>query len=139
MYKGKNYAFMMNGQTGRLAGRLPADTGKCWKYRFLLTGISGAVLTLGVLALRLFAADWYHPILFAVAWGLALAIGFGVVNVWKSRMNTALRKTHACDYAVQGSLSFRQKKDRFLYSNVVRTRRVEQGSAGRMGGGRGRR
>jgi len=141
-YKGSNYTFMMNGQTGRLAGRLPADKGKCWKYRLLLTGISGALLTLGTQALRMFAAEWYHPILFAVAWGLALAVGFGIVSVWKSRMNTALGKTHACDYVVQGSLNFRQRKDRFLYSNVVRTRRADQGSAGggmRVGGGRGRR
>jgi len=44
LHKGKSYVFMMNGQTGRLAGRLPTDRGKCWKYRGLIAGIFGAVL-----------------------------------------------------------------------------------------------
>jgi len=141
-YKGKNYAFMMNGQTGRLAGRLPADRGKCWKYRLLFAGVSGAVLTLGVLALRLFAADWYHPALLAAAWVLALATGFGVVRAWKNAMDTALRKTHACEYAIPGSLSFKQKKDRFLYSTLTKIPRANQNPPGggmRAGGGGRRR
>jgi len=53
-YKNENYMFLMNGQTGRLVGSLPSDTGKSWKYRFLYTGIIGAVLTLIIQALRIF-------------------------------------------------------------------------------------
>ena len=53
-YKNENYMFLMNGQTGRLVGRLPADTGKSWKYRLLFTGIFGAVFTLIIQALRIF-------------------------------------------------------------------------------------
>ena len=152
LYKGKNHLFMMNGQTGLLAGRLPVDKAKCWKYRALIAGISGAVLTLGVQALRIFAGgdlgelvrDFTAPLLIA-AWAIALALGFGIVHAWKRGMDTALRKSHACEYAVLGSLDFKQKKDRFLYSNVSRTRRQSAqgggggGSIGRGGsrGGRG--
>ena len=53
-YKKKDYLFVMNGQTGLLAGRLPADLGKSWKYRLMFTGIFGAVLTLIIQALRIF-------------------------------------------------------------------------------------
>jgi len=53
-YRKENFLFVMNGQSGLLAGRLPIDKVKAWKYRLLLTGISGAVLTLAIQALRLF-------------------------------------------------------------------------------------
>jgi hypothetical protein len=53
-YNNENYIFLMNGQTGRLVGKLPADPGKSWKYRLLFTGILGAVLTLAIQALRIF-------------------------------------------------------------------------------------
>ncbi|MCL2180088.1 MAG: hypothetical protein FWB83_03085 [Treponema sp.] len=53
-YKKENYMFLMNGQTGRLVGKLPIDSGKFWKSAFLITGISGAVFTLIIQALKLF-------------------------------------------------------------------------------------
>jgi len=52
-YKNQNYMFLMNGQTGRLVGSLPADKGKSWKYRILYTGIIGAALTLIIQILRI--------------------------------------------------------------------------------------
>jgi len=53
-YKKENYMFLMNGQTGRLVGKLPSDSGKVWRYRLLYTGILGAVFTLITQALRIF-------------------------------------------------------------------------------------
>jgi len=53
-YKKKNFVFIMNGQSGLLAGRLPADSGKSWKFRLLFTFIIGAVLTSLIQVLRLF-------------------------------------------------------------------------------------
>ena len=53
-YKKENYMFLMNGQTGRLVGRLPVDTGKSWKYTLLYTGIVGVIFTLIFQALRIF-------------------------------------------------------------------------------------
>jgi len=53
-YNKENYLFLMNGQTGRLVGRLPADPGKSWKYRLLFTGILGVVFTLVIQVLRIF-------------------------------------------------------------------------------------
>jgi predicted RNA-binding Zn-ribbon protein involved in translation (DUF1610 family) len=53
-YKQENYMFLMNGQSGRLVGKLPSDSGKSWKYRLIFTGIIGAVFTLIIQALRIF-------------------------------------------------------------------------------------
>jgi len=53
-YKKENYMFLMNGQTGRLVGKLPVDTGKSWKYTLLYTGIVGVIFTLIFQALRIF-------------------------------------------------------------------------------------
>jgi hypothetical protein len=41
----------MNAESGRLAGKLPVDKGKAWKYRLLFTGIFGTVFTLIIQAL----------------------------------------------------------------------------------------
>jgi len=53
-YQKENYQFIMNGESGRLAGRLPADPAKSWKYRLLFTGIIGAACTLLIQILRIF-------------------------------------------------------------------------------------
>jgi len=77
--------------------------------------------------------------LVAVGWVLALMIGFFIVRLWKHGMNTVLPKTHACEYVVQGSLGFKQKKDRFLYSTVTKIPRADQSSTGSGSRGRSRR
>ncbi|MCL2271190.1 MAG: hypothetical protein FWC19_00095 [Treponema sp.] len=53
-YKNENFLFLMNGQSGRLVGRLPSDPGKVWKYRLLFAGIFGAAFTIVIQALRIF-------------------------------------------------------------------------------------
>ncbi len=52
-YNDAHYTFMMNGQTGRLVGRLPVDSGKAWKYRLLIAGILGIVSTGAILAYQM--------------------------------------------------------------------------------------
>jgi predicted RNA-binding Zn-ribbon protein involved in translation (DUF1610 family) len=53
-YKNKNYQFMMNGQSGRLVGKLPVDKGKAAGYSLLFTFGIGAVFTLIIQLLRMF-------------------------------------------------------------------------------------
>jgi len=88
----------------------------------------------------------WNIILVSVAWLLALAIGFIIVQTWKSGMNTALLQTQAAAYMVAGSLVFTEKKDRFLYSTVSKSQRqtenssgggIHTGSSGRSHGGGG--
>ena len=80
----------------------------------------------------------YNLIITAVAWVIALVIGFCIVSFWKKAMNTALPATQAAAYVVPGSLSFTEKKDRFLYSTVTKTRRQTQSSGGGRTGSSGR-
>jgi len=54
-YNRENYQFMMNGQSGRLVGRLPCDNGKSWKYRLLFPSIIALFLTIIVQLLRVFS------------------------------------------------------------------------------------
>ena len=49
-WRGQQYTFAMNGQTGKFVGDLPSDKGLFWKYIALLTPIYGAV-AFGVLYL----------------------------------------------------------------------------------------
>jgi len=65
----------------------------------------------------------YKPIL--IAWAVAIGIGVGVVEFWKSKMNTVFLKKEADVYIVPNSLVFNVKTDRFLYSNVTKIRRQQ--------------
>jgi len=114
-YKEENYLFMMNGQSGRLVGKLPIDSKKVWKYGFIYSGILGAIFT--AIVLSNFFCQWNFALL-AVAWVLALIMGFAFVSTWKSQMNTALLKCEADAYIVKDSLVFKKKKDNFLYSEA---------------------
>lgn len=80
-----------------------------------------------------FFHEW-NLALVAAAWLLSLLIGFGIVQVWKAQMNTALSQTQAAAYMVPGSLTFSQRTDRFLYSTTSQTRRQTQSSSGGGGG-----
>lgn len=42
-YKGKDYTFAMNGQTGKMVGDLPVDMGAYWRWFALITVIGSAV------------------------------------------------------------------------------------------------
>jgi hypothetical protein len=53
-YQNVNYQFMMNGQSGRLVGKLPVDKGKAVRYSLLFTVGFGAVFTLIIQLLRIF-------------------------------------------------------------------------------------
>jgi len=72
----------------------------------------------------------WNAVLVIAVWLIAIAIGFGIVQKWKSQMNTALAKVHASGYIIPGSLKFSEKSDRFLYSRVSKTRRQTDSSSG---------
>ena len=45
-YRGTDYLFAMNGQTGKLVGNLPMDKGAYWKWWFVVFGIASALSVL---------------------------------------------------------------------------------------------
>jgi len=72
----------------------------------------------------------YNAFLIVVSWIIALAAGFIIVQSWKRKMDTAHLKTQAASYIVPGSLTFREKRDRFLYSTVTKKERPRQTASG---------
>jgi hypothetical protein len=121
-YKNENYLFAMNGESGRIVGKLPIDSSKIWKYSFKYAGILGIIFTACILfflkdyLLTVDAAKWASTL--AMGWAIALVMGFAYVRTWKSQMNTALLKTEAHGYIVKKSLNFKKKSDNFLYSKT---------------------
>ena len=77
----------------------------------------------------------YNIIITIISWALAFGIGFLIVLSWKNSMNTAIAQTQAAAYVVPGSLSFKEKKDTFLFSTVARTKRQSENTS-TGGGGR---
>jgi len=53
-YNKENYLFLMNGQSGRLVGKLPVDKAKFWKFLLMYAGIIGGVCTVITQLLRIF-------------------------------------------------------------------------------------
>jgi DNA-directed RNA polymerase subunit RPC12/RpoP len=53
-YDGENYQLIMNGQTGKLVGKLPVDKGKVMKFALMFTAIFGTVITVLIQMLRIF-------------------------------------------------------------------------------------
>ena len=47
-WRGRQYVFAMNGQTGKFVGDLPMDKGLFWKYFFLIGGIAAAAVYAGL-------------------------------------------------------------------------------------------
>jgi len=94
-----------------------------------------------------FARRWNFPLLIG-AWVLSLVIAFLIVAAWKKGLDAVSPKSQALGYMVPGSLVFREKKDRFLFSTVSKTAKPKQsnnsaptntfrGSSGRSHGGSG--
>ncbi len=132
-YKEKNYLFMMNGESGKLVGKLPIDSRKIWKYGFIYSGIVSVIFAILCLAAFLLNKEGFMNLnilsakeILAYTLSLlifALGIGFGYVWSWRSSMNTAVSPGQANAYMVENSLKFREKKDKFLYNSVSKTKR----------------
>ncbi|MCL2184425.1 MAG: TPM domain-containing protein [Treponema sp.] len=85
-----------------------------------------------------FFHEW-NILLVIISWALSFLIGLGVVSGWRKGMNTALMQTQASAYVVPGSLAFKVKDDKFLFSTVTKTK-IQSNSNNTIssGGGGGR-
>lgn len=77
----------------------------------------------------------WNFVLVAVGWVVSFLIGLYSVNYWKSGMKIYLPIKQADSYFLAGSLAFSQQKERFLYSNVSKTIRVDSSTLGGGSGG----
>ncbi|MCR4892863.1 MAG: hypothetical protein K5989_11870 [Lachnospiraceae bacterium] len=110
-YEDKVYTFAMNGQTGKMVGTLPVDSGKYWKYFALGTLIP---LIICLVVLYLLQKMTTMPIVIAAV--VCLLIGFIYVSALKSAMNTAVIQTQADKYLED--LDFKVRNDVFMYSHT---------------------
>ena len=104
VYKGKPFQFMMNGQSGAIAGKLPVDKAKLCLY--LLPFIAAGILMLALLI----ATDAPGKL-----FGGGIAVWIVGTAVWINNlyreMDIAKKKTEACDYTVPGSLKFNSVRE----------------------------
>jgi predicted RNA-binding Zn-ribbon protein involved in translation (DUF1610 family) len=128
-YKEEDFLFMMNGQTGKLVGKLPTDAGKSWMFRALFAALFCALLS--PLLYYLGSADIVRafinvdftlslPVAIAISFVISAVGGFLVVHSWICGMNTARPQTDAFGYTVLGSLAYKVKSDKYLYSTTSR-------------------
>ncbi|MCR5486122.1 MAG: hypothetical protein K6F35_01185 [Lachnospiraceae bacterium] len=111
-YNNENYTFAMNGQTGKLVGKLPTSTGKA-VLSFLIVAVVTFLLSMAILG---------DPIISVIA---ALIVAGIVLWIMKSSMNTAVKQQNAQEYLIKSSVHLSTKRDTFLYSKTE-TRKVEQ-------------
>jgi len=136
-YDGDDYLFMMNGQTGKMVGRLPVDNGKAWMWRGILTGGFWALLTpilyylnmegiLGFVTVFILAAglaligikwpwdlslDVPLPVIIMLSIVFSALGAFWILRRWIYNMDTAREQTEASDYVVPGSFELWVESD----------------------------
>jgi hypothetical protein len=118
-YDGADYTFMINGQNGRVAGRLPTSGGKAWKYRALHVGAWGALFTsFSYIFVRLF--EIYVPMFVPMILALVAAAVAGLFTAdkrvieWEKDMDNTMQDAGAFDYVVPGSFLYTEKEDTYL-------------------------
>ena len=120
-FEGKKYTFGINGQTGKMVGSLPIDSGKYRKY-FAIASIIGFAAAL-ILSLIFIGDIGFFGVL--VTLGIGVRIGFLYANHLKGQMNTIAVKTTAASYLVDSSLKYGHAIDNFLYSKTEKTEKAK--------------
>jgi predicted RNA-binding Zn-ribbon protein involved in translation (DUF1610 family) len=110
----KNYAFTMNGQTGKMVGALPMDKKKA--------GIIGAVIfaVLAAIIIGIGAAiEGGEHILYAVIGGLVVGLLASLITilVMKGKLKTIKSKNEASSYTK--GLNLTNQRDLFLHSRTT--------------------
>ncbi|MCL2127188.1 MAG: TPM domain-containing protein [Treponema sp.] len=77
---------------------------------------------------------YFYLELILISWIIALLTGLIVVARWKKGMNNALSKTEAASYMVPNTLAFKLRKERFLFSTVIRKAKPKSSSSDGGGG-----
>ncbi|MBR5420055.1 MAG: hypothetical protein IK115_02785 [Lachnospiraceae bacterium] len=113
-WNGGQYTFAMNGQTGKVTGDLPIDSGKSTKL-FMLTLIISLVIS-ELIAFFLLGGE---GLWLGVAAVISLIIAFISVSSAKSSM-VAHNKTEAKHYVVQGSFKLISQNDRHIGTRQVK-------------------
>ncbi|MCL1844562.1 MAG: hypothetical protein FWF77_01515 [Defluviitaleaceae bacterium] len=77
-------------------------------------------------------------IIFAICLAIGAAISGAIMMVVRSKLKSVKAERTACNYTRGGSFRETNRKDTFLYNNIVRIPRPQSNSGGRRGGMRRR-
>lgn len=121
-WNGRNYLFVMNGQTGRLAGELPLSQAAYKRWLLGLTGVTGTVLFAVFCLIGLPAFPWSIAVSLVPAWLAALA----VTGAMRMQLKTEHSPCGADDEGRQRSMQLTEKKDLYLYRQTERKKRAER-------------
>jgi len=128
-YQNEPYTFMMNGQTGQMAGRLPYDNVKSYLY---LAG--SAVISLPILYAIIYAACWAEDVL-SESTGLfalpilivsviaAVLVGVAVRQALIKEMDNVHFAGSGNEYLKKNTFRLTDEDDTYLYSDVTRVKK----------------
>jgi predicted nucleic acid-binding Zn-ribbon protein len=112
-FEGDNYLFAVNGQTGRIAGKLPVDRAKVWKCGASAAAAFGAAFVPIAYALHLWIRIPLFIPMFAALAAAAFA-GRAIVGKREREMDATLLDAGADDCLVPGSVVYKTDEDIFL-------------------------
>ena len=127
-YENTPYMFLMNGQTGKIAGSLPYDHTKSYVY----FGIA-SLISLPILYHLLYFLCWaedlikghgFSAIVFAVALAAALGCGYAVRKYFVDQMSNVHPAPDATEYLKKGSFRLTDEDDTYLYTRTTRVKKA---------------
>lgn len=122
-WKDKSFLYVVNGQTGKIAGELPKDGLKLTLWAvcsFLLSALLAGLIATSA------ECEMGEVVLAGILFG-GIVCGITVALLLK-QMKTVAFRNGAAFYYKDGSMNVYKKRDTFLYRNVTKTRRQNQSS-----------
>ena len=112
LYNGQSYTFAMNGQSGKVTGNLPIDSGESTSYFMKTAGISFVILEVIAAILGLFNDP---GVVTAVIGGLIIALIIAAIALSSAKSSmVAHTKSEASHYFVKQSFKLTRKEDRYV-------------------------
>ena len=122
-YENTPYMFLMNGQTGKMAGSLPYDNKKSYVYFAISTLISWPILYFLIDFVSEDDGIRFSLLVLFVAFVAALFCGYAVRKYFIDQMSNVHPAPDATEYLKKGSFNLTDEDDTYLYTRTIRTKK----------------
>ena len=122
-YENTPYMFLMNGQTGKMAGSLPYDNKKSYVYFAISTLISWPILYFLIDFVSEDDGIRFSLLVLFVAFVAALFCGYAVRKYFIDQMSNVHPAPDATEYLKKGSFKLTDEDDTYLYTRTIRTKK----------------
>lgn len=122
-YENTPYMFLMNGQTGKMAGSLPYDHAKSYVYFAISTLISWPILYFLIDFVSEDDGIRFSLLVLFVAFVAALFCGYAVRKYFIDQMSNVHPAPDATEYLKKGSFKLTDEDDTYLYTRTIRTKK----------------